>query len=62
MMSLGSRKAAVALPFGLPDAVNQSPLKPIMDVVGVKLVSATVEWTCLALFVESAVWTLLQSQ
>lgn len=41
MMSLGSRKAAVALPFGLPEAISQSPVKPLLDMVGIKLVRSS---------------------
>lgn len=38
-MSLGSNQAAVAMPFGLPEQISQTPLKPVMDAFGIKLVS-----------------------
>ncbi|GMH40647.1 hypothetical protein BSKO_08551 [Bryopsis sp. KO-2023] len=37
MMSLGAVNAAVALPFGIPEQIAQTPLKSILDFAGIKL-------------------------
>lgn len=42
-MSLGSSQAAVAMPFALPEQISQTPLKPVMDAFGIKLVDHHVQ-------------------